>query len=298
MTPPAAGRAGITYEQVAAAADALTSRGERPSLRRVRAELGDTGSMGTIQKFLADWQASRRQVVQAETTLPTEVQRVILSEIDRHVSTARAELETVLAESREAAEALADDNEQQAEQINELETALDGLQAISQQQAGQIEQLKADLTAAQDVTGRERDAAEQARQALARAELKLESLPQLEAGLTAARADLDKTRAELVAAEKRAAVSDAQKIAAEQAAEELRARLVAAEKREGQVRDDLAKRDAEHNQTRDKLTEAVGNLAAARQEATELRAQLAELKASKPAPAAKKPAAKGEPKGE
>lgn len=38
-----AGRTGITYEQVAAAADKLTGEGKHPSIDAVRAALGDTG---------------------------------------------------------------------------------------------------------------------------------------------------------------------------------------------------------------------------------------------------------------
>ena len=113
-----AGRTGITYDQVAVVADTIAARGERPTLRGVRAELG-TGSMGTIQKHLAQWQGSRRLIVTSAASLPTEIQRVILSEIERSISEARAELEGDLAATKGDRDALAEDNEQQTEQIEQ-----------------------------------------------------------------------------------------------------------------------------------------------------------------------------------
>ena len=43
-------RQGITFEQVAAAADALAGEGQQPTIRAVREKLGDTGSPNTIHK--------------------------------------------------------------------------------------------------------------------------------------------------------------------------------------------------------------------------------------------------------
>lgn len=47
-------RNGITYEQVAKAADELVSNGEQPTTRLIRKKLG-TGSPNTIQKHLSLW---------------------------------------------------------------------------------------------------------------------------------------------------------------------------------------------------------------------------------------------------
>lgn len=184
-----AGRTGITFEQVAAVADAIAARGDRPTLRGVRAELG-SGSMGTIQKHLAAWQGQRRQIVTSTATLPTEIQRVILSEIEREVDAARAELEAELAATKGDRDALADDNEAQAEQIEQQTARLDEIEATSQQQAGRIAQLESDLETAWQATERERGVAEQARQALAKAELRLEALPKVEAEVERLRAAL------------------------------------------------------------------------------------------------------------
>jgi chromosome segregation ATPase len=226
------GRTGITFEQVAAVADAIAARGDRPTLRGVRAELG-SGSMGTIQKHLATWQGQRRQIVTSTATLPTEIQRVILSEIEREVDAARAELEAELAATNGDRDVLADDNEAQAEQIEQQTARLDEIEATSQQQAGRIAQLESDLETAWQATERERGVAEQARQALAKAELRLEALPKVEAEVERLRAALEASQARATTAEQLAAVT-AEKLAG------VEARLADALAREQQTAAKLA----------------------------------------------------------
>jgi chromosome segregation ATPase len=184
------GRTGVTFEQVAVIADTIAAQGNRPTLRGVRAELG-TGSMGTIQKHLTAWQGTRRAIVTSSATLPTEIQRVILGEIERAVSEARAELEADLAATKGSLDALADDNITQSEQIDQQAARLAEVEAGSQQQAGRILQLEADLAAAGADIKRERDEAANGRQALARAELRLEQLPLLQADAERLRAALE-----------------------------------------------------------------------------------------------------------
>jgi len=84
----------LDFETVAAAAAKINARGERVTLRSVRAELGE-GSLTTIQRHLADWQGSenRRKEVKAEgVELPVSIARAILAEIEA----ARAEVENEL----------------------------------------------------------------------------------------------------------------------------------------------------------------------------------------------------------
>jgi len=84
----------LDFETVAAAAAKINARGERVTLRSVRAELGE-GSLTTIQRHLADWQGSenRKKEVKAEgVELPASIARAILAEIEA----ARAEVENEL----------------------------------------------------------------------------------------------------------------------------------------------------------------------------------------------------------
>ena len=48
----------ISYEQVAAAADAMKVAGGKPTTRGIRERLGNTGSMGTVNKLLQAWKAA------------------------------------------------------------------------------------------------------------------------------------------------------------------------------------------------------------------------------------------------
>lgn len=200
------GRTGITFDQVAALADAITARGDRPTLRGVRAELG-SGSMGTIQKHLTAWQGQRRQIVTSTASLPAEIQRVILAEIEREVVAARAELEAELAATKGDRDTLADDNEAQTEQLELQTNQIDELTATTQQQAGRIAQLEADLASASQATDRERSVAEQARLAQAKAELRLEALPKVEAEVERLRVALEVAQGRATAAEQLAAVT-------------------------------------------------------------------------------------------
>ena len=47
----------ITAEQVNAAADGMKADGIKPTSRAIRERLGNTGSMGTINKLLKRWKS-------------------------------------------------------------------------------------------------------------------------------------------------------------------------------------------------------------------------------------------------
>ena len=63
-------RQGITFEQVAAVADALAGEGQQPTIRAVRERLGDTGSPNTIHKHLTAWREARPVAAAAAQELP------------------------------------------------------------------------------------------------------------------------------------------------------------------------------------------------------------------------------------
>jgi hypothetical protein len=74
---------GITQSQVDIAADALLQRGERPTIEKVRSELG-TGSPNTLTRLLEAWWAglSERLAAQARANvpgLPESVQRAVMT---------------------------------------------------------------------------------------------------------------------------------------------------------------------------------------------------------------------------
>lgn len=199
---------GVTADQVTSAAERLTARGERVTVRGVRAELGGTGSLATIATHLAGWRDAQRPMKATSLTLPVELQRVILAEIERHVAATRAELETELGDARADRDAVTEEAERLARDLAGAEHRLGEQATESERQSGVVSQLERQLAEVRDQLAREREAAEGARKAAALAELRLESLPQLHAELEALRGKLDAERearrtAEIEAAELR-----------------------------------------------------------------------------------------------
>ena len=172
--------ASITENQVHAVADTIRAEGGAPTLRAVRERLG-AGSMGTVSKHLQQWKAGQERQTSKELALPPALQRAVLDFMGTELAAARAPLEAELAAADKAA----------AE--------------------GKAGQLAADLAGAKEEAARERQAAEQARTELAKAMLRLEAMPRMDADLVAIRAELAQERKARIGAEQQAAVLAAQK---------------------------------------------------------------------------------------
>ena len=117
-------RQGITFEQVAAVADALAGEGQQPTIRAVREKLGDTGSPNTIHKHLTAWREARPVAAAAAPELPQALTAAIAAEIERAASRARGEIEGRLvqaqaeaAELAAAGEVLEGERDELAEQV-------------------------------------------------------------------------------------------------------------------------------------------------------------------------------------
>lgn len=200
----------ITPEQVHAIADAIKSKGGKPTLRAVREQLG-TGSMGTIAKLLQQWKAGQERQAATELVLPPALQRAILDFMNTELSAVRAPIEAELAEQQQTTADLATENERQAGIIEDQAGELDALANEKAAAEGRAKQLATDLDGAKEDVARERQAAEQARTELAKAMLRLEAMPRLEEDLAAIHAELTKERQERINAEQQAAVLTAQK---------------------------------------------------------------------------------------
>lgn len=197
-------RKALSDEDVAAAADRLVARNEKPTIRAVRTELRG-GSLATIQPALAKWRAGRRRIETTSLSLPAEIQRVILVEIDRSVAAARAELEVELSETQSERDTLVEELERQSAALAAAEVRGQEQAIEAERQGSTIGHLERSLTEARELLSREREAAESARKAGALAELRLESLPQLHADVVELRAKLDAEREARRAAEIEAA---------------------------------------------------------------------------------------------
>jgi len=84
-------RNGISYEQVAAAAEELTAKGEKITISNVREALG-TGSPNTILRMLNEWRSQRPVEIPAEVVLPSSIADAINAEIMNATHSVRMEL--------------------------------------------------------------------------------------------------------------------------------------------------------------------------------------------------------------
>lgn len=237
----------ITFDQVASIADAIKAAGGKATSRAIREQHG-SGSLGTIQKLLQQWEAGQVRQVESTLTLPPALQRSILDFMSQEMTVARAELEGRLADAQQATQDLATENERQAEDIEELQAELADANSDRAALEGKAGQLEADLAVARDEIARERAAAEAARTELAKAQLRLEAMPRLEADLEAVRADLAQERNARVDADRKLA-------GAESRAEGLAARLADASEAHKQAVAALESQLVEQKQAVASLTE-------------------------------------------
>ena len=221
----------VTFEQIAAVADAMKIEGVKPTSRAVRERLGNTGSMGTINKLLGRWKSGQERQISAALVLPPALQRVLLEFIDTELTAARTTLETELADQQQEAADLATENERQVIENDTQAEAIELLRGEVATHQGRAGQLESDLVVARDEATRERSGAELARTELAKAQLRLEAMPRLEADLVAVRGVLETERAARVAAEQQAAVLSAKLEAADRRATEADARTTKADAR-------------------------------------------------------------------
>ncbi len=210
----------ITYEQVASAADSIKNQGDKPTARAVREVLG-TGSMATVLKFFQQWQAGQvRQSQAIDDTLDPAIARAISNQLALKVQEATSEATMRLADLQSEAETIIAENERQSVDIEGLTSEMDKLNANCAALSGRNQQLDADIVRLKDDLANERQEAEHARTELAKAQLRLEAVPRIEAEIQTVRAELEVSRKAQAMAEQSAAVAIAQRDAAEAKATE------------------------------------------------------------------------------
>lgn len=263
-------RIGITFEQVAAAADGLVGEGHQPTIQAVRDRLG-TGSPNTIHRHLTEWRQARPVAAAAVATIPQSLTAALAGELERAAAQARGEIETQLVEVQaEAAqlsavgESLELERDALLEQVAALTTERDTI-------AGKAAQQATDLAQAQQRIEREQQTAEAARIELATARLRIEAQATREAEQAA---ELERLRANLEA-------SQAARIDAERKEAVLLARLEASEaqlERLAQEAQRAAERQIQQANEADRLRAAIdasqGSRVAAEQQAAVLGAKL------------------------
>jgi len=297
-------RIGITYEQVAAAADAIIGEGQQPTINAVRDRIG-TGSPNTVHRHLTAWRAARPQATVAAPELPASLTTAIAAEIERAAASARAEIESKLVQSQaeaaelaNAGESLETERDELLEQVAELTTERDTL-------AGKADQQAADIKAQAERIEREQQAAEAARVDLAKAQLKIESsterLGEQAAEIERLRVALDSESKARITSEQQAAVLTAKLESMTERATKAEARTELAEKQSQQSAQELnsARNQVQAQQialdtaareiedVRRQIKDVRGEAKKAGEEAAELRGKLAVSVQKKPVSKAK-----------
>lgn len=198
----------VSEEQVAAVANGLLALGIAPTIRGVREKLG-SGSMATVLKHYQTWQSKQARPTPIASTLPRDLERILLDFLGREVAASKGVVESELAAMQQANGDLIAESERQALTIDELTAELQEQSGEASRIAGRLVQVEADLASARTEFQAEREAAEHARTELAKAQLRLESMPRLEADLGTIRHEVAEERAGRTAAEQRAAVAEA-----------------------------------------------------------------------------------------
>ena len=109
----------VTYEAVAAAAEALQGAGQRPSVRAVTAAIGG-GSPNTVLKMLAHCKAGPPVVRVADTELAPKTTSAIAEQLQRVATAPAAAAEERAAATDDDLQALAEAHAQSEKQIATL----------------------------------------------------------------------------------------------------------------------------------------------------------------------------------
>lgn len=284
------GRPGISYEQVAQAADRLLAAGRTATIDAVREALGNTGGKGTIHKHLKTWAEQHPPTADAVPELPAGLLRDLGRELERVAAEARAKIEEQLIASLATADNLADsltaletDHEALQEKMAVLTAERDAATTLAEERHNEIQRLIEALS-------REQAAAEAARIEVAKSQLGLEAataksqdlvdlVGKLEKQLEAEKKTGQQAERDLVQAQ---AQRDAERAALAQAAERerrLETKLEELQAKIDGVRDDAARQIAEaqvasDNRIKEAQTAAAKQLTEAQSKVTEMEKRL------------------------
>lgn len=283
----------VNFEAVASAAEAISKEGGKPSVRSVIAHLGG-GSPNAVLPLLNEWKAGRVAVRSTDIELDPRIGQIIGELVksaseqaaraaEERAADVQADAETVAEAGREAesrVQALESQLAEAQQAIAVKERALEDAQAAAGIEAKNAQER---ITALQVQLGEERTRADLAVQAVAKAEVRLELIPGLQAEVE-----------RLKPFEQQAAVLAANLDSAKTAGGELKERLDAALADAKASHDELervriseqslqAKLDAalrEVETLKANLVEAKSELVTAREEAKEARTETKEVRAA------------------
>lgn len=293
----------VSYDAVAATCETLTLEGVRPSVRAIIARLGG-GSPNVVLDFQRQWKAGRPVVKAIDILIDPRVNQIIAEQISKSIAEATTAAEADRAEAEETLDTMSRSYKEietrNVKLEEDLELAVSQVQTLQgqiEQIKSNVEQIKADaaeaINKAEALLLAERQSAEKARVELAKAELRLEAVPRIEAEIEKVRAELDQERIKSANLHEQAAVATAKLEAEGMQRKNVEAQLVeAAKQREEAANRALAAVEALGNERvtvqsiQGQLQSVARDLASANEvalqaknEAAELRGQLSAAKA-------------------
>ena len=235
----------ITFAQVAQIADGMKAAGHRPTARALRERIG-SGSMGTIHKLLQQYNGNvidEREV----SELPESIATALMDFLQTEVATACEPIQFLAQENKEAAAALAEENERLENVIERLHHERDNAQREVAEYRGKV----IAMSEAYEMLNIERQKIAESNKALSRemdmAVRQIEMLAGLQPELVQTKDALAKSESNRFASEKDAAVLTAQLEAAKRQACDLADRLKASES-QARTKDEALKQANAHYQ--------------------------------------------------
>jgi colicin import membrane protein len=215
-----AGRSGVELVDVEAAVAELAAENRRPTLRAVREHLG-RGSLGTIQRHLADLQGRADSKMVAEG-LPDSVTKAILAFALERFAGVEAQLAQKGADAEEAIRMLTEANDRVELALEAERETCARIQQESDMRGGRIVELDQRLSEARDQIRQETSARESADIRVARLEVQLERLPEIAAALDSLQARSSANEGAIAEARLALATATAELAASKQASEHYR----------------------------------------------------------------------------
>ena len=206
----------------------------------------------------------------------TESER--LDFVGQEVAAAKLSLEQELVSAHQVQKDLISENESLSGDLDGLQVALNEVQAKHSQLEGRNAQLLADFAEVTRATETQRQAAESARTELAKLQLRLEGVPQLEAQLSRTCEALEAERGVRVAADQAAAVAEARLEQSRASADDLRVRLARAETDLREANQESAKLRSQVSSLQGSLDSTCKELTQTKEEARRAEVAVTELK--------------------
>lgn len=220
----------ITFGQVAQIADAMKAAGNRPTARAVRERIG-SGSMGTIHKFLQQWQGNGSAEEIEAPELPESIASALMDFVSTEIATACEPLNGLLRHAKEDAAEIALDNERLNRANEQMNADIDNLMRELATAKGQLMTIKDEFAEVKtERDGLRTTVNEQARD-IDRLERQLELFAALPLEISLLKQAHDELTGQYATAKTERAIFAERHNAEFNRAEDLAARLASAEKR-------------------------------------------------------------------